>query len=257
MECHSKTVVLRANLPMATEKGHLHRPRSEVQLKLGEVVRSYRHSLGLTQDELGWRANLHRTYIADVERGARNVTLKSILNLSKALQVTVGRLLSSLSTVAGEVGAAKERLAVDSSKEILLVEDNSEDVTLTQRAFRRARISNTVRVARDAEEAMGLLFPSARGSRPAMSKLGLILLDLNLPRMSGLQLLRRIKDSKATRDIPVVVLTVSYSDRMIIECGRLGAENYIVKPFGIESLIRLTPRLNLQLTLGPPSEPAG
>lgn len=57
-----------------------------------------------------------------------------------------------------------------------------------------------------------------------------------------------------TRDIPVVVLTVSRSDRMIIEWGRLGVENHIVKPVGIENLVRITPSLNLHLTLAPPSD---
>lgn len=68
--------------------------------------------------------------------------------------------------------------------------------------------------------------------------------------MSGLDFLRRIRQEPLTRDIPVVALTVSKNDRMIIECGRLGVLNYIVKPLDIENIVRVTPKLNLQLTLG-------
>jgi CheY-like chemotaxis protein len=69
--------------------------------------------------------------------------------------------------------------------------------------------------------------------------------------MSGLEFLRRIKGDKSTVDIPVVVLTSSRHDRTIVECGRLGAENYIVKPFAVDGLLGVTPKLNLHLTLGP------
>ncbi len=213
------------------------------------MVRACRHRLGLTQDELGWRSNLHRTYIADVERGARNVTLRSIMNLANALEVTVGHMLSHATEPAASDGGARVALATDVS-DILLVEDNSADATLTERAFKRARITNRLRVARDAEEALGILLGTPGKGRRLPIRPRLILLDLKLPGMSGIELLRRIKADRRTRDIPIVALTVSWSDKSIIECSRLGAENFIIKPFGIESLIRLAPKLDLHLTLG-------
>jgi two-component system response regulator len=212
------------------------------------MVRACRHRLGLTQNELGWRSNLHRTYIAGVERGARNVTLRSIINLAKALEVTVGHMLSHAADSRALGGSAQEPSVVGVA-DILLVESNGADAALTGRAFKQARITNSLRVARDAEEALGILFGSRGPGRRGPIRPRLILLALKLPGMSGIELLRRIKADRRTRDIPIVMLTVARSDRSIIECSRLGAANYIIKPFGIESLIRLAPQLDLSLTI--------
>jgi CheY-like chemotaxis protein/DNA-binding XRE family transcriptional regulator len=206
--------------------------------------------MGITQEELAWRASLHRTYIADIERGARNVTLRSIASLAKALQVTIGNLLSHASAPAGTALRIGAKTAPTTVPEILLIEDSATDAALAARAFKRAKVTNPLKIVCSAEDGLDYLFGQGRRKQ---ARPQLILLDLNLPQMSGLEFLRRIKGDERTRDIPVVVLTVSQSDRMIIECGRLGAVNYIVKPFGIENFIRVTPRLNLHLTLGPPA----
>lgn len=100
------------------KKNHTPKPEAELQERLGLVVRTHRRQLGLTQDELAWRSNMHRTYIADIELGARNVTLRSIVNLAKALQLTVGSLVSFASATG--VGAANAEAG-----EILLVEDSA------------------------------------------------------------------------------------------------------------------------------------
>ena len=123
---------------------------------------------------------------------------------------------------------------------------------MAMRAFRRAKLTNPLRIVGEAEEGLAYVFGTGRLARRRITHPQLILLDLNLPGMSGLEFLRRIKGDKRTRNIPVVVLTVSQSDRNIIECGRLGAANYIVKPVAIESLVCVTPKLNLSLTLGEP-----
>ena len=232
-------------------KANKRKASSEAQIKLGAVVKEYRHHLGLTQDELGWRSNLHRTYIADVERGARNVTLRSILNLAKALEITVGHMLSRATGPSAKGSDSRDYNGLDVPG-VLLVENNASDAAITVRSFGRARITNRVRIARDAEEAISILFDAEGDAKRRAAQFQLILLGLNLPRMSGLDLLRRIKSDKRTRNIPVVILTVSSSDHMIIECGRLGAQNYIIKPFGVESLIRIAPKLDLQLTLARP-----
>lgn len=208
-------------------------------------------ALGITQEELAWRADMHRTYIADIERGARNLTLRSLVNLAKALQVTVGKLLSEEPPPPVKSERAPDIAPVAASREILLVEDNVQDAEWAVRAFRRGGLTNPLKVVRTAEEALEWLSGEAGGQVRAVLP-QLILLDLNLPRMQGLEFLKRIKADERTRDIPVVVLTCSESDRTIIECGRLGAANYIIKPFGVEQLVQVAPKVNLHLTLGPP-----
>ena len=228
----------------------------DIQSKLGRSVRECRHKLGITQEELGWRSNLHRTYIADIERGARNLTLNSIVNLARALRVTVRDLLASATLPAGKAPRMGPEGPPRGVGEILLIEDSATDTALTRRALKLAGFSNPFVAVRSAEEGLDYVF----GRKPSASRQPrrpqLILLDLNLPRMSGLDFLRWIKADHRTRDIPVVVLTVSRTDQAIIECAQLGAQNYIVKPFGIDSLVRVTPKLNLRLTLAPPGRAA-
>ncbi|MEN3361113.1 MAG: hypothetical protein V7637_5095 [Mycobacteriales bacterium] len=109
---------------------------------------------------------------------------------------------------------------------ILLVEDNPDDVTLTLRALKRNNIRNEVKVAEDGEQALDFLLPSAgEAVKPA-----LILLDVNLPKLGGLDVLRRLRDDRRTATLPVVVLTTSNEERDIIESYRLGANSYVRKP---------------------------
>lgn len=114
--------------------------------------------------------------------------------------------------------------------EILLVEDNPHDAELTLHALKKHNISNHVTVVEDGAEALDFVFrtgPHAqhRGKAPKV-----ILLDLKLPKVDGLEVLRRLKADDATRGIPVVVLTSSREERDIIEGYRLGVNSYIVKP---------------------------
>jgi two-component system response regulator len=137
--------------------------------------------------------------------------------------------------------------------EILLVEDNPRDVQLTLRGFAKAKITNPVHVVRDGVEALD--FISATGPyahrRNAHSP-QIILLDLNLPKKSGLEVLQQIKANETTRDIPVIVLTTSNRSRDIAECRRRGAVACIVKPVGFQSFSEVTPRLSLAWTLVKP-----
>lgn len=224
---------------------------ADLQRRLGAVVRTCRQQLGITQEELAWRADMHRTYIADIERGARNVTLRSVVNLAAALEVAIGDLFSYAdSSVAPARGGTGAGAAQSGSGEILLVEDSSADAALTVRAFKHACMTNPIRIARSGEDALDFLFGVGRHAKRKRVTPQLILLDINLPEMSGLEFLRRVKADERTRDIPVVVLTVSRNDRTIMECAHLGAENYIVKPVRVENLVQVTPKLNLHLTLG-------
>lgn len=215
--------------------------QADLQTALGAAIKAQRLKLGVTQEELAWRADLHRTYLADIERGGRNLTLRSITNLARALEVSVEKLLEQ--STGGKPAGAKAALG-----DIMLIEDNPHDVELTLLAFQRASLANPVRVVGTGRAAFDyLLSPPAAGRVSPLP--ALVLLDLNLPDFSGIEVLREIKSRPETRHIPVVVLTISRHDRNILECSRLGAENYLIKPMAFESLSKITPKLNLQWAL--------
>jgi CheY-like chemotaxis protein len=110
---------------------------------------------------------------------------------------------------------------------ILLVEDNPDDVMFTLRAFSKNRVQNKIIVAGDGEQALQFLFPED-GSAPLRP--ALILLDIKLPKVDGLEVLRHIRDHARTRSLPVVVLTTSNEERDIAESYRIGANSFVRKP---------------------------
>ena len=115
--------------------------------------------------------------------------------------------------------------------EILLVEDNPTDVELTLRALKKHNLANKVHVVTDGEQALEFIF--ANGSykdRDISKKPRVILLDLKLPKVDGLEILRKVKSDERTKDIPVVVLTSSKEEKDRIESYRLGVNSYIAKP---------------------------
>lgn len=129
----------------------------------------------------------------------------------------------------------------DFNRPILLVEDNPMDVDLTLRAFARRRLVNPVEVARDGEEALACMHRWEVGTPLPI----VILLDLKLPRVDGLEVLRRIKEHRHFRAIPVVVLTSSNEDRDIKDAYLLGANSYIVKPVDFEKFIEVAAHIEL------------
>lgn len=123
---------------------------------------------------------------------------------------------------------------MDEAIEILLVEDDPQDAELTLRALQSENLGNRIELVRDGEEALDFLFRrGAYTNRSPAHSLKLVLLDLKLPKVDGLQVLREIKASQECRAIPVVVLTSSGEQRDIVESYKLGVNSYIQKPVDI------------------------
>ncbi|OGV65766.1 MAG: two-component system response regulator [Lentisphaerae bacterium RIFOXYA12_FULL_48_11] len=118
-----------------------------------------------------------------------------------------------------------------SLKTILLVEDNPSDVALTQRALRKNHIANELIVAKDGAEALEYLFGSGKHAGRNITQLpAIVLLDLNLPKVDGLEVLRRIRADSRTRRLPVVILTSSKEEKDVATGYDLGVNSYICKP---------------------------
>lgn len=117
---------------------------------------------------------------------------------------------------------------------ILMADDDQDDCLLVQRAFKASRLVNDLRFVEDGEQLMDYLY--RRGKHGDVPRPGLILLDLNMPRMDGREALKEIKENADLKDIPVVVLTTSKDEEDIIRSYNLGANSYITKPVTFEGL---------------------
>src|SRR6185436_7235188 len=131
---------------------------SDIKGRFGTAIRTRRKLLGISQEELAGRAGLHRTYVADIERGARNLSLANIEKLARALGTTIPILFTSESDRHHSNGAGDE---------ILLVEDDANDIELTLRAFRNSCLTNRIHVVRDGAQALDFLFASGSFSNRA------------------------------------------------------------------------------------------
>jgi two-component system response regulator len=132
------------------------------------------------------------------------------------------------------------------SKVILLVEDNPDDVKLTLRALKKSNILNEVVVAQDGVEAVDYLFGNGKyAGRDTKTLPQVVLLDLKMPRMDGLEVLQRIRTDARTKILPVVVLTTSSEDRDRVESYKLGANSYIRKPVDFDQFVGAVQNLGL------------
>jgi CheY-like chemotaxis protein len=123
---------------------------------------------------------------------------------------------------------------------ILLVEDNVQDIEITQRAFAKGRVRNELTVVRDGEEAIDYLYHRGKYQDPATSpRPGMILLDLNLPKVGGLEVLQQIKKDAQLKQIPVIVLTVSQREEDVVRSYDLGVNTYIQKPVEFDNFMRV------------------
>lgn len=130
--------------------------------------------------------------------------------------------------------------------EILLVEDSAEDAELTLRALKKHNLANRIHHAKDGVEALDFLF--ARGPHADQTRLRMlrvVLLDLKLPRVDGIEVLTRMRADPRTKLVPVVVLTSSREDPDISRCYALGVNSYIVKPVAFEEFIKVVSSLGL------------
>ncbi|MBI4737684.1 MAG: response regulator [candidate division NC10 bacterium] len=138
---------------------------------------------------------------------------------------------------------------------ILLVEDNSMDMELTLRALRKHKVSNPIAVARDGEEALDYVYQRGRFAQDAPVP-GLILLDIRLPKVDGIEVLREIKGHLVYRTVPVVMLTTSQEEADIRTSYELGANSYIVKPVDFDKFLDVVGRIDLYWLLTNTAPPA-
>jgi len=134
--------------------------------------------------------------------------------------------------------------------EILLVEDSKTDAEMTLRALRRNNLANRVHWVKDGEEALEYMFcTGAYAGRDRAAGPKLIMLDIKMPKVDGIEVLRRLKADAATRSIPVVIMTSSNEESDVIESYKLGANSYIVKPVQFEAFLETVAKIGLYWVL--------
>lgn len=144
---------------------------------------------------------------------------------------------------------------IPESYEIVLVEDSLDDAGLVIRSLKKSNIGNTIIHLQDGAEALEYFFAEGKYSgRNVNDQPKVILLDLKMPKVGGLEVLRRLKDDDRTKPIPVVVMTSSAEERDVIDSYKLGVNSYVVKPVGFENFSRAVAGLGLYwlLTNKPP-----
>ena len=130
--------------------------------------------------------------------------------------------------------------------EILLVEDSLEDIEMTLRALKKAGLGNHIHVARDGEEALEFLFcEGAYAGRNIQDSPKVVLLDLKLPKVDGLEVLERVKSDERTKNIPVVMLTSSKEQTDIVKSYAIGVNSYIVKPVDFEQFVKAVQEIGM------------
>ena len=200
----------------------------DIRKEFGNAVRKARLELGLSQRSVAERAQLHRTYVTDVERGARNLSLVSISKLAHALEISIWKLFSS--------NGHLESLCSGKNPAILLVQDDPVEAGLALKSFKNARLANPVHVVQNGASALAFL--QARQGPGQL--LPLIVIDLALQSTESLEVLRQIRAHEMLRSAHTVVLTPSPGEAQLEQAMRLGAEGYIVKPLDFLSFSAAT-----------------
>lgn len=135
---------------------------------------------------------------------------------------------------------------MDQAIEILLVEDNASDAKLTMRALQKNNLCNNITHLTDGAEALDFLFAKGKYSeRNAANKPKVIMLDLKMPKISGIEVLKALKSDEKTQSIPIIVMTSSREDSDINTCYKMGVNSYVVKPVGFESFSKAVTDLGM------------
>ena len=215
---------------------------TETEAGFGSAIKTARNLLGLSQRALAERAQLSPSEVSEVERGARDPSLKSIVQLARALDDSMDpRIPTGRQQFRGTETPDQEIAAVD----ILLVEHDTRVVNQALRAFQTAPFTSRIHVVSDGARALAYLAGHGKYSRrfPAGSP-DVMLLDLNLPNVSGMEVLRSIQGDGRTAGIYIVILANGDDDRYLSEFQRLGADDYAVKPVNFHRLSQTISNLN-------------
>ncbi len=186
---------------------------------LSKIIRQRREELGLSQTSLAEKSGLHRTYINNIERGSKNISIESLKKIADSLSTTVSDLMSQ----AEESSAGSENPI-----KILLVEDNPADVFMFKRCVKKSSLDTTVNVIDSgtrAEEYIKTLPESTSEDHP-----DIVFLDLNLPGRTGHELLRDIKSNEFLRHIPVIILTTSANPKDVRKSFGEFSNSFLTKP---------------------------
>lgn len=186
---------------------------------LAKIIRQRREELGLSQTSLAEKSGLHRTYINNIERGSKNISIDSLKKIADSLSTTVSDLMSQAEESSTESG---------NPIKILLVEDNPADVFMFKRCVKKSSLDTTVNVidtGTRAEEYIANLPQESSEEHP-----DIVFLDLNLPGKNGLELLKDIKSNELLRHIPVIILTTSANPKDVRKSFGQYTNSFLTKP---------------------------
>ena len=186
---------------------------------LSKIIRKRREELGISQTALAEKSGLHRTYINNIERGQKNISIDSLKKIADVLDITVGELL---------LEAEESTTQKPSDIHILLVEDNPADVFMFKRCLKKGSLNTRVEVLESGSQAEKYF--KELGSKPTSDHPDIIFLDLNLPGKTGLELLKDIKFNDLLKHIPVIMLTTSANPKDVSKSYSNYGNSFLTKP---------------------------
>jgi len=224
------------------------------QARFGSVVRSQRLGAGLSQEELAHRSGLHRTYVTDVERGARNPSLNSIKKLSDALGVPLSGLFALVEAQSGSDGSPDSTVVrAPASRRgrvnVLVAADRQVGIEPLLRSL-NGDLLHTIHAVYDGSETLDYIFCTGPyKKRDMMDTPDCVFLDLGLSKVNSLEILSRMRGNPLTSSIPVVAL-VTQPDQNLDKARQLGVSEFIAAPVDIAKLTRALSQVGLKLSVG-------